>query len=189
MERTLVLIKPDGVYRNLIGEVIRKFEQAGLKVVALKMLKPSKDLVGKHYYEDKEWLESMGNKSIASAEKEGKKLAETPLEIGMRVRNTLITYLAEKPVVAMIIEGNEAIFIVRKLIGSTEPRTADPGSIRGMFSSDSYQLGDLEGRSVRNIVHASGDKKDAEREIPIWFSKEEIIDYKSAEEDAMFKAV
>ncbi len=186
MERTLVLIKPDGVYRALIGEIIKRFEQAGLKIVAIKMIKPSKELVGKHYYADKEWLESVGQKTKASYEKEGKIVKETPLEIGMRVRNTLLNYLTGKPVVAMVVEGNEAIFIVRKILGSTEPKSADPGSIRGSLSSDSYAFADSQGRSARNLVHASGDKKDAEREIPIWFSKDEIIEYKRADEDAMF---
>ncbi|MGC8662756.1 MAG: nucleoside-diphosphate kinase [Candidatus Micrarchaeia archaeon] len=186
MEKTLVLIKPDGVYRALIGEVIKKFELAGLKIVALKMVKPSRDLVEKHYHADKEWLENIGKKTKISYEKEGKTLNETPLEIGTRVQKNLITYLTGKPVVAMVVEGNEAIFIVRKIIGSTEPKSADPGSIRGMFSSDSYFLSDSQGRSTRNIVHASGDKKDSEREISIWFSNSEIIDYKRADEDAMF---
>jgi len=187
MERTLVLVKPDGVYRALIGEVISKFEHAGLKIVAIKMLRPNKELVERHYYADKEWLESIGKKSIASAEKEGKHVTETPLEIGMRVRNTLIKYLTDEPVVAMVVEGNDAVFIVRKLIGSTEPKSAEPSSIRGEFSSDSYALADSQGRAVRNIVHASGEKKDAEREIPIWFTEDEIIEYNRADENIMFK--
>ncbi len=186
MERTLVLIKPDGVYRALIGEIIKRFEQAGLKIVAMKMVKPTREIVEKHYYADKEWLESVGQKAKASYEKEGKVVKETPLEIGMRVRNTLLNYLTGKPVVAMVVEGNEAIFVVRKILGSTEPKSADPGSIRGSLSSDSYAFADSQGRSTRNLVHASGDKKDAEREISIWFSRDEIIEYKRADEEAMF---
>jgi len=189
MERTLVLIKPDGVYRSLIGKVISKFEDAGLKVVALKLVKPSRKLVEEHYYADKEWLESIGEKTLAAYEKEGKKLNETPLQIGERVRSNLIRYLTDKPVVAMVVEGNEAIFIVRKLLGGTEPKTAEPGSIRGMFSSDSYALSDSQGRSTRNIAHASGNAKDAEREIKIWFNDNEIISYKRADEDAMFTEI
>jgi nucleoside-diphosphate kinase len=189
MERTLVLVKPDGVYRALIGEVVSRFEKAGLKVVAIKMLKPSKELVEKHYYADKAWLESIGEKSKASFEKEGKKVTETPMEIGMRVRKTLLNYITGKPVVAIVLEGNEAIYIVRKILGSTEPRSADAGSLRGMFSSDSYALADSQKRSVRNIVHASGNKEDAEREIPIWFSEDEIINYKRIDEAAMFEEV
>jgi nucleoside-diphosphate kinase len=186
MERTLVLIKPDGVYRALIGEVIKRFEQAGLKIVAIKMLKPSKEMVENHYYADNEWLESVGKKSIASAEKEGKKVTESPIEIGKRVRNLLVKSLSGKPVVAMVVEGNEAIFIVRKLVGSTEPKSAEAGSIRGSFSSDSYSLADISGRAVRNVVHASSDKKDAEREIAIWFKENEIISYERSDEKAMF---
>lgn len=186
MERTLVLVKPDGVERALIGKVISKFEDAGLKIVALKMLKPTSELVSKHYADDKAWMEKLGKKAIASYEARGTKVAETPLEIGMRIRKFLFDYITKAPVVAMVVEGNEAISIVLKLTGSTSSAKADASSIRGMYSSDSYDLADEKKRAVKNIIHASDSKETAEREITVWFKESEIMKYKRADESAMY---
>ncbi len=186
IEKTLVLIKPDGVERALSGRVMGRFESAGLKIVALKMLKPDKERMGRHYPDDREWLTSMGAKTKASYLEKGKEVNETELEIGQRIRNQLINSLSGKPVIAMAVEGNDAIFIVRKLVGSTEPRTADPGSIRGSLSSDSYELADSSGRPIRNIIHASSSKPDAEKELAIWFEKHEIVEYTRADHNAQY---
>lgn len=174
MERALVLIKPDGVERSLIGKVIGKFEDAGLRVVALKMFKATKETVGNHYVEDTAWLESVGKKTRKSYVEKGMDVRETDREIGMNVRSMLMKELTRAPIVAMILEGNAANFIARKIAGATEPRAADPSSIRGMYANDSYDLADSEKRSVRNIVHVSETPKDAEREIKVWFSTSEI---------------
>ncbi len=186
MERTLVLVKPDGVYRSLIGKVIEVFEDAGLKIVALKMLKPSKEMVEKHYAADEEWLKSVGSKNIAAYKEKGIEVKESDIEIGKKVRQQLLDYLTGKPVVAMVVEGNNAVFVVRKLIGSTEPRTAEGGTIRGKYTSDSYDLADANGRAVKNIVHASGKPDEAKREISIWFDDAEIVNYKRADEDIIY---
>lgn len=180
------MIKPDGVERALIGKVIEKFERAGLKVVALKMLSPTKELAGAHYAEDKAWMESVGNKSLKSYEAKGIKPKETALQIGMRVRNMLLEYLASHPTVAMVVEGNEAVSIVTKFIGATAPFKADSSSIRGEYASDSYDFADLQKRAVKNIVHASDSPASAQREIKVWFKDGEILKYKRADEDAMF---
>ncbi|MCL4383817.1 MAG: nucleoside-diphosphate kinase [Candidatus Marsarchaeota archaeon] len=186
MEKTLVLVKPDGVSRALIGTIIAKFENAGLKIVGLKIVKIDKEFAARHYIEDREWLENIGAKSKAAYKEKGIELKEQNIEIGERVRNQLLDYLTEGPVVAMVIEGNSAIYVVRKLIGATEPRKADSASIRGQYSSDSYDLADEKQRSTKNLVHASEDSKTAEREINLWFNKKEIIEYKRIDEDSIY---
>lgn len=186
IERTLVVIKPDGTYRALIGKVISTMEDAGLKIVGLKMVLPDEEVIGKHYVADEEYLESIGAKNIKSYKEKGVELKESALEIGQRVRGYLLKYLMSGPVVAMVVEGNDAIFVVRKLIGTTEGKKADPSSFRGKHSSDSYELADLKKRAVRNLVHISEDPKNAEREISLWFKKKELLDYKRVDEHILY---
>ncbi len=186
MDRALVLIKPDGIERALIGKVIGKFEDAGLKVTAIKMVKAKKETVEKHYTDDEEWLISVGKKAKQSALDKGEKVTESEREIGLRVRSLLVKELTRTPIVAFVLEGNAAADVARKIGGGTEPRKADPSSIRGMYSSDSYALADVKKRSVRNIVHISENAQIAESEIKVWFSDSEICHYKRADEDAMY---
>jgi nucleoside-diphosphate kinase len=186
IERTLLLVKPDGVYRALVGKIISQMEDTGLKMVAIKMVWPDKQLAGKHYIYDLKWLTSVGTKTHSSYKDRGIILKETPLQIGERVRGYLITLLTSGPIVAMVFEGNDAIPIVRKLIGATEPKKADPYSLRGRFSSDSYDLAEREARAILNLVHASEDAKTSAKEISVWFKKSEIVDYKRADEKALY---
>lgn len=186
MERTLVLIKPDGVQRAIIGRIISKFEDSGLKVIAIKMVWPDKRLAGQHYIADKKWFVDTGTRSLQAYKDRGIILKETPVELATRIRNYLIDFLSGGPVIAMVLEGNEAIFITRKLVGPTEPRKADPSTIRGMFSTDSYEFSDSLKRPLKNIVHASEDKKTADREIAVWFKQSELMDYKRADEAAVY---
>ncbi len=186
IERSLVLVKPDGVYRAIIGKVIDRFETAGLKVVALKMLKPSSEFVGNHYAADDEWLKAVGTKAKASYTEKGIKVTESEMEIGHKIRMQLIDFLANEPVVAMVVEGNCAISIIRKIVGSTEPKSAESGSIRGMFSNDSYDLADKQNRAMKNIIHASSSVLDSKKEIDVWFKKNEILDYKRADESIQY---
>ncbi|MEM0149743.1 MAG: nucleoside-diphosphate kinase [Candidatus Micrarchaeaceae archaeon] len=186
IERTLILVKPDGVYRALIGKIITTFEDAGLKVVGIKMLKPSRKLVEAHYIWDEAWAKGVWEKTTKNATEKGIKITENYEQMGKRIRGMLIDYVAEKPVIAAVIEGNEAAAVVRKLVGATAPAKADPYSIRGRFSVDSYDLADSQKRAVANLVHASEDSKIAEREIAVWFKKEELVDYERADEDSMF---
>lgn len=185
-ERTLVLVKPEGVYRALIGKVIGTFEDSGLKVIGLKMVLPDKEIAGKHYIADEEWFKAVGKKMRASYEKRGKTIEEADIDIGKRVRNMLLKHLTSGPVVAMVVEGNSAIDVVRKLVGGTEPRSADPSSIRGKFSSDTYERADSQSRPIKNIVHASDGVKTANREIGLWFSSKELVKYKRVDEDLIF---
>lgn len=183
IERTLVLIKPDGVNRKLNGKIISTFEDSGLKLVGLKLVKPEREVVEKHYAADEKWMEEVGNKTKSSYEEKGIKVDKTAIEIGKEVREELLGYLTNQPTIAMVLEGNDAIYIVRKIIGGTEPRKADPGSIRGKYGIDSYEKADSEKRAVKNLVHASDSKENAEREIKVWFTDDELLDYKSADEN------
>ena len=176
-QRTLVLIKPDGVQRQLVGDILHRFERAGLKIVGLKLVWAASALVDRHYPQDVAYLTSIGEKTIKGYEKLGIPMREPPLDIGRRVRSFLSRYLSISPVVALVLQGTNAILNVRQLVGATDPLFADIGSIRGDLTIDTIQLADLEARGVRNLIHASGDLAEAEREISIWFAPGELYEY------------
>ncbi|MBW6451514.1 MAG: nucleoside-diphosphate kinase [DPANN group archaeon] len=187
MEKTFMMVKPDGVKRALTGTIIQRVEQRGLKIIALKMILADKELVGKHYVDDAEWCDSVGKKTMDSWAKRGVKSDETPIEIGKRIRQWLMDYITSGPVVAMVIEGHDTIKQIRKLVGDTSPHSAAPGTIRGDFSIDSYAVGDQLNRPIKNLVHASGNKKEAQNEISLWFNKDEVQDYKRIDEDLIYR--
>ncbi|MCL4386766.1 nucleoside-diphosphate kinase [Patescibacteria group bacterium] len=188
MEQTVVIVKPDGVKRGLIGEIIKRFEQTGLKVVALKMIVPSEVLLQKHYKStDEEYLKSLGKKTLATYEQYKidpiKELGtDDPLRIGKMVMDWLLKYVASGPVVPMILEGRHAVDNARMISGATMPVNALPGTIRGDFSTDSAAYANVEKRSVMNLVHASGTVEEANFEKALWFAPEEIHEYKRVEE-------
>lgn len=187
VERTLVLIKPDGVKRALIGAVVSKLELAGLKVVAMKMVTPSRTLAGIHYAADHKWFVDTGTKSMKAYQEKGIKLKEkTPIELAKKIRGYLIDYIANQPIVAIVFEGNEAISVTRKMVGATEPKRSDPSTIRGMYSVDSYEASDKRKQPLMNIVHASEDKKTSDREIAVWFKQDEILKYERADQNALY---
>ncbi len=182
-----MVIKPDGVQRTLVGEIIKRYERTGLKLAALKMLIPNPEMVNEHYSIDPEWKAEVGRKAFAAYEKKGKKPPyENPEECGEAVLQRLKKYLSAGPVVAMIWQGNEAVGLVRKITGATEPLSSDVGTIRGDFTLDSYGLADGDQRAVRNLVHASGSPEEAEKEIPIWFKEEEIQQYVLAHDKILY---
>jgi len=185
-ERSLVLIKPDGVQRGLIGEMISKFEKKGLKIVAMKMEWPTEEQAKKHYDQPEHAALALGEKSIAAYKEKGLEINKTPLEIAADVQKKLVRYLTGGPVVAMIIEGAHAIAHVRKIRGGTNPLAADVGSITADYTVDSYFIADETARAVRNLVHASGSVEEANTEISIWFSKEEIFNYNLAIEQILY---
>ncbi len=170
-EETLVLVKPDGVQKNIIGEVVSRFERSGLRVTGLKMVKPTEDQLESHYVLAPEWVSGLAQKTRESFAKKGIELKETDMQIAKRVQTWLKQSLGSGLIVAMVIRGNCAVEIVRKLVGSTEPRSAAAGTIRGDFSVDSYDLADVEKRSVKNVIHASSSVDEAKREIAVWFQR------------------
>ncbi len=186
-EKTFVIIKPDGVERSLVGEVIQRFERIGLKLAGMKMLVPTKDLVEKHYTIDPEWFRTNGEKTIAGYIKKGLTPPITdPIAQAKITLASLIKYMSSGPVVAMIWEGAHAVAIVRKLIGGTEPLTSDVGTIRGDYVLDSYQMADTDKRAVRNLMHASGSVHEAKAEINLWFKEGEVIRYKHIQDAILY---
>jgi len=190
-ERTLVFLKPDGVQRGLTGEVLARFERAGLKVVGLKMVWPGRDLLERHYPNDEAFLTTIGGKTKEAFAAYGLDVrketgTDDTLAIGRQVRGWLIDYVSSGPVAAFVLEGIHAVSVVRKLVGDTLPFRAAPGTIRGDFSIDSPTVANLMKRPVRNLIHASGSPEEAAFEIPLWFADGEIHDYARADERAMF---
>jgi nucleoside-diphosphate kinase len=157
VEKTLIILKPDAVKRGLTGEIISRFEKAGLKIIGTKMLKPDYD----HYYKHYEDIGKM-------VTRRGKEIFEVTLEM-----------MNEGPVIAMVLEGIEAVEVVRKMVGGTEPKIAGPGTIRGDYSHISFTHANGEGIATPNIIHASGDPDEAAAEIRHWFSEDELFDYQT----------
>ena len=186
-EKTLVIIKPDGVQRSLIGEIIKRYEQTGLKLVAIKMLLPTEEMIENHYSVDPDFKKKVGTKAIESYKAKGENPpSNDPEAVGESVLSRLKTYMTCSPVVAMVWQGAHAVELVRKATGGTEPRTSDVGTIRGDYVLDSYSMADADERAIRNLIHASGDVEEANKEIPLWFSKEEIMQYKLVQESILY---
>jgi len=182
-----VIVKPDGVQRSLIGEIIKRYEQSGLKLVGLKMIVPDEDFVESHYLVDPEWRVKTGQKTIDSYKKKGKTPpSENPIEVTAIILKNLKKYLAAGPVVAMVWQGIHAVGIVRKITGGTEPLTSDVGTIRGDFTIDSYEMADVDGRAVRNLLHSSGSPEEADKEIALWFKEEEVYSYRLNNESILY---
>lgn len=190
-EKTVLIIKPDGVKRGLIGEIITRVERRGLKIIALEMIWASKDQVNEHYPKEEAWIKRIGEKTLKNYENfkmDPKEILGTndPLEIGTQVRGWLIDYLSSGPMVKMVVKGIHSIDMIRKMAGKTLPAEAEMGTIRGDFSVDSSTAANRDKRSIHNLVHASENTGEAEHEMGFWFAAEDIYDYKRAEEDIMF---
>lgn len=180
-EKTLIIIKHDGVVRGIMGEIVQRFERVGLKLVAMKMLSASEEMGHAHYPNSVEWLENVGKRSLNEYKEKGidpiaKLGTDDAVEIGKMVKAWNVEYLTAGPVLAMIFEGPDAVKIGRKLVGSTVPMLAPPGTIRGDYSWDNADLANALGRPFYNLIHASGDPAEANQEIELWFDKEEIFD-------------
>lgn len=190
-ERSFVMVKPDGVKRGLVGEIIRRIEQRGLKVIALEMFRPTKEQIDDHYPKDEVWIARLGEKTLTTYAKYGYSAldelgTDDKLAIGKLVRGWLIDYMTSAPLVKMVVEGVHAVDMVRKLAGNTMPSAAEMGTLRGDYSVDSAAAANKDKRAVHNIVHASETAQEAEHEISHWFAPEEIHAYKRIEEDLQF---
>jgi nucleoside-diphosphate kinase len=176
-ERTLILAKQDAVHRGIVGRIIQRFEQKGMKIVGLKLTTPTKQMVEQHYPDDDDMWTFTGEKTIETWQAKGKETSETPLEVGKRIRQWNIDALSGHPVIAICFEGYHAVEVGRKIVGHTEPRQALPGTIRGDFSVESYDLADYNQRPLINLVHAAGKVHEAEREIKVWFDEKDLCSY------------
>jgi len=185
LEKTFIAVKHDGVQRGLVGEIIKRFEQRGLRLCAIKMILPDEELAKKHYPLTEEWIKNNAANTRKAWAKKGITLEKTDEELASQVNSWLKDYLMEGPVVAMVWEGLHAINIGRKLVGPANTKEAPPGTIRGDFTVDSYEIADKKQRPVRNIIHASGNPTEAENEISLWFKPEEIHDWTKKEWNIM----
>lgn len=160
MERTLIVLKPDAVKRGIVGEVITRFERVGLKIVGCKMIRPGRD----HYFEHYEGISKMVSRR------------------GQKAFDVTLAMMEEGPVIAFVLEGVEAVELVRKMVGTTEPKQAQPGTVRGDYAHISFGYADKEGVGIPNLIHASGDTNEAEQEIAHWFSESELFEYETVYE-------
>lgn len=188
-EKTYVMVKPDGVQKGLVGEIINRFERRDLKIVALEMFMPTKKQIDGHYPKDKAWIHRLGEKSLSTYSQYGidpkKELGTDDADkIGAMVREWLIDYMTSAPLVRMVVQGIHAVDVVRKISGPTLPFKADMGTIRGDFSIDSPALANTEKRAVMNLLHASETPQEAAHEIKYWFGKSTVHTYKRFGVDA-----
>ncbi len=174
IEKTLVIIKPDAVQRGLVGEITHRFEKVGLKLAAMKMLFATKEQLEEHYYKDDEWLTKKG---VGIIKNKNYPKDYDPKKAGREIVDALIDDMRLSPVIAMVVEGHNAVAVVKKITGPTNIEEALPGTIRGDYSHDTYGLANVSDRPIITILHASGEKDEAEKEIKIWFPENEIFDY------------
>ncbi|MBD3365734.1 nucleoside-diphosphate kinase [candidate division WWE3 bacterium] len=187
-QRTLILLKPDAVKRGITGEIIDRFEQTGLKIVGAKLIKADRGVAQKHYKKDAAWHKKVGEYNLKDCEDLDVDPMEIfgttdPTEIGSQVNEWLFSMFDEGPVFAFVFEGPNAVKKVRTLVGSTYPDAAPPGTIRGDYGLDSAVMSMQKKRALLNLIHASGTVEEAQEEISIWFSSEELLDYRRADED------
>ena len=185
-ERTLVIIKPDGVQRALIGTIIKRFEQTGLKLVALKIMMATEDQCWTHYNKDEAWFKEKGAITVKNRKEKGLAVEKEAIEYGKDIIKQLVTFMTAGPVVPMIFEGNQAVGIVKKITGGTEPLTSDVGTIRGDYTVDSYEISNIDERAVRNLIHCTGEPAEAAREIDLWFKKDEILNYNLVQDKILY---
>lgn len=193
IEKTLVLLKPDAVERGISGPIIERFERAGLKIIGLKLLRATKEQLEKHFpIHDKSWIKGMGNKSLESYKANSIDPVDElgtsdPLEIGKIILEWNFEYLLSGPIAAIVFEGPRAVSVVRKIVGSTIPANALPGTIRGDFSINTADYSNSIQCSCKNVIHASGTVEEAERECNVWFKPNELVKYERSDERTMFR--
>jgi nucleoside-diphosphate kinase len=185
-ERTFVILKPDAVQRGLIGELISRFERVGLKMIALKMVMATEQQCWDHYNKDEAWFLKKGANIMKNREDLGMPIEKDAMEYGKDIVRALAKFMTAGPIVPIIFEGNQAMGIVKKLVGGTEPLTSEVGTIRGDYTLDSYELSSYDDRAVRNLIHCSDMTEEAEREIKIWFNESEIINYRLVAEGIIY---
>ena len=185
-EHSLVIIKPDGIQRALIGDILARFERTGLKFVAMKLIVPKAEQCWEHYNKDEEWFLKKGARIVEDRTANGMSIEKEAREYGKDIIQANVDFFTSGPVLTLVIEGNQSVAIVKKIVGGTEPTTSDVGTIRGDLTVDSYALSSLDNRAVRNLVHCSDSPEEAEREIKIWFAPEELIGYRLVQEQILY---
>jgi nucleoside-diphosphate kinase len=185
-EKTFVILKPDTIQRGLVGETISRFESAGLKLIAMKLTVAGEDMLWTHYNKDEAWFQKKGELTVQNRRDLGMPLEKEAIEYGKDIVRALVKFMSSCPVVMMVWEGNQAVAIVKKIVGGTEPATSDVGTIRGDLTLDSYELANRDERAVRNLVHCSDQVSEAEREIALWFGSEDLYNYRLVSEQILY---
>lgn len=185
-ERTFVMMKPDAVQRGLVGEITSRFERTGLKLAYQKLTMLDEGKLWEHYGKDDEWFERKGAGIAKDREAAGLPVEKANLEYGKDIIRALVKFMTSGPVVMMVVEGNQSVAIVKKLVGGTEPATSDVGTIRGDLTVDSYSIAAIDDRAVRNLIHCSDAPEEAEREIKLWLSGEKVLDYRLVGEQILY---
>jgi len=185
-QRTLVLLKPDAVQRSLVGEITTRIARTGLKLAALKLTYADEDTCWKHYNKDDAWFQEKGEMLIQNRQEEGEPIEKEAIEYGKDILRANIAFMTSGPLVAMVVQGNQSIGIVQKLVGATEPLSSDVGTIRGDYTIDSQALSNAHGRAVRNLIHCSDEEAEAEREIALWFTGDEVQTYNIVQERILY---
>ncbi|TSC70254.1 MAG: nucleoside-diphosphate kinase [Parcubacteria group bacterium Gr01-1014_46] len=186
-ERTFVIIKPDAVQRSLVGEIISRLERVGYKLCASKMVVPAEDQLQKHYYKTDEWYMKKGQAIVDKRIARGLPIEKEIIEYGKDIIRGTISFMASGPVLAMVWEGNQAIAVIKKMVGTTDPLSSDVGTIRGDYSLDSFSLVEHDNRgTVRNLIHCTDDVAEYEKEVNLWFKPEEVINYRHIQEEMLY---
>jgi len=185
-ELTFVILKPDAIQRSMIGELISRIERTGLKMVAMKMINATPEQCWKHYNKDEKWFLEKGTKIVENMKKTDRPVEKEAIEYGRDIIDALVKFMTCGPIIPMVFEGNQAVGIVKKIVGGTEPLSSDVGTIRGDFTLDSYELSNFDNRAVRNLIHCSDQVDEALREISIWFTENEIMKYRLISEQILY---
>ena len=185
-ERTFVILKPDTIQRSLMGDIINRFERVGLKVVAMRFGVADEKKFWKHYNKDDAWFEKKGANIVRERTEHNLPVEKEAIEYGKDIIRALVKFMTCGPVLMLVLEGNQSVAVVKKLVGGTEPSTSDVGTIRGDFTLDSYSVAAVDDRAVRNLVHCSDVVEEAEREIGLWFEKEELLNYRLISEAILY---
>lgn len=185
-ERTFVIIKPDGIQRSLVGDIINRFEQAGLKISGMKFGMLAEEKLWQHYDKDEAWFQSKGEKIVADKQAAGEEITKEASEYGRDIIRQLISFMTAGPTLAMALEGNQAVAVVKKLVGGTEPASSDVGTIRGDYTLDSYAICAVDNRAVRNLIHCSDAVDEAQREIALWFGEGDLLNYRTVQDAILY---
>ncbi len=185
-ERTFVIIKPDGVQRGLVGEIIKRYERTGLKLVGMRFGVADEKKFWEHYNKDDAWFLKKGTKIAEDKKANNLPADKEPIEYGKEIIRQLVKFMTCGPVLMMVWEGNQAAAVIKKLTGDTEPSTSDVGTIRGDLTIDSYNIAAIDDRAVRNLIHCSESADEAKREIGIWFTDSEMTEYRLVGEQILY---
>lgn len=185
-QRSLVLLKPDAIQRALVGEIISRIERTGLKIIAMKLIIATRAQVVEHYHKDEAWFMKKGTKIVEDRKANGLPIEMSAMDYGKNIIEQNVQFITSGPILALIIQGNEAPVVIKKITGGTEPSSSDVGTIRGDLTVDSYEHAGVTGRAVRNLLHCSENVEDAEREIKVWFTDAEILKYRLVQEQILY---